>query len=166
MNRYRAVHDTQPARIVIHKTSEFNDGELEGFAAQAAEWQISRADYVSVTKSPSTRLLREGVYPPLRGTLLSLDAKTHLLYTRGSVDFYQTYPGLYIPRPLVFRCDKVQATPKQLAREILALTRMNWNMTQFDGALPITVEAARNVGAVLKYLGDKDEAAAHYRHYM
>jgi hypothetical protein len=166
LDRYRATHDTQPARIVIHKTSVFNDAELEGFGAQAAERQISRADYVSVTKSPSTRLFREGLYPPLRGTFLSLDARTHLLYSRGSVDFYQTYPGLYVPRPLVFRCDKVQATPKHIAREILALTKMNWNMTQFDGGLPITVEAARNVGAVLKYLGEDDEAASHYRHYM
>lgn len=166
LDRYRATHDTLPARIVIHKTSIFNDAELDGFGAQASERQITRADYVSISKGPSTRLLREGVYPPLRGTFLSLDAKTHLLYTRGSVDFYQTYPGLYIPRPLVFRCDKVQATPKQLAREILALTKMNWNMTQFDGSLPITVEAARNVGAVLKYLGEDDKAASHYRHYM
>ncbi len=166
LDRYRATHDTQPARIVVHKTSEFNEAELDGFAAQAAERHISRADYVSITKGPSTRLFREGLYPPLRGTLLSLDAKTHLLYTRGSIDFYQTYPGLYIPRPLVFRCDKVQATPKQLAREILALTKMNWNMTQFDGSLPITIEAARNVGTVLKYLSNEDEAAVHYRHYM
>ena len=166
LDRYRDTHDTQPARIVVHKTSIFNDAELEGFAAQAAERQISRVDYVSITKGPSTRLFREGLYPPLRGTLLSLDSKIHLLYTRGSVDFYQTYPGLYVPRPLVFRCDKAQATPKQLAREILALTKMNWNMTQFDGGLPITIEAARNVGAVLKYLGVDDVAASHYRHYM
>ena len=166
LDRYRATHDTQPARIVVHKTSVFNDAELEGFSAQASERQITRSDYVSVSKGPSTRLFREGLYPPLRGTLLSLDARTHLLYTRGSVDFYRTYPGLYVPRPLVFRCDRVQATPKQLAREILSLTKMNWNMTQFDGGLPITVEAARNVGAVLKYLGQDDDAATHYRHYM
>jgi hypothetical protein len=166
LDHYRDTHDTQPARVVIHKTSSFNEAELLGFGKEASERRISRADYVSVTKGPSTRLFREGIYPPLRGTFLSLDDKTHLLYTRGSVDFYSTYPGLYVPRPLVFRCDKVQATPKQLAREILALTKLNWNMTQFDGSLPITIEAARNVGAILKYLGDDDTAALHYRHYM
>lgn len=23
----------------------------------------------------------------------------HLIYTKGSVDFYSTYPGMYVPRP-------------------------------------------------------------------
>jgi hypothetical protein len=166
LERYREMHETQPARVVVHKTSVFNAAEVEGFKRRAAEERINRFDFVSVTRQPSTRLFREGQYPPLRGTLLSLDAKTQMLYTRGSVDFYQTYPGLYIPKPLVFRCDDVQSTPKQLAREILALTKMNWNMTQFDGSLPITVKAARTVGAILKYVRADDPIARHYRHYM
>jgi hypothetical protein len=160
------MHGTEPARIVVHKTSSFNGEELEGFRHRAAEEHIERYDLVSVTKEPSTWLFREGQYPPLRGTLLGLDEKSHLLYTRGSVDFYKTYPGLYVPRPLVFRCDHVQSTPKEIAREILALTKMNWNMTQFDGSLPITVQAARNVGKIFKYLSEGDVVARHYRHYM
>ncbi|HEX7939884.1 MAG TPA: hypothetical protein VF483_12930, partial [Gemmatimonadaceae bacterium] len=144
----------------------FTDEELAGFKRRAAKERVSRHDFVSVTKGPSTRLFREGQYPPLRGTLLALDDRLHVLYTRGSVDFYKTYPGLYVPRPLQFRCDDVQSTPKQIAREILALTKMNWNKTQFDGSLPITVQAARNVGAIFKYLSEGDPVAPHYRHYM
>src|SRR5205085_11953536 len=122
----------------------FNGAEVDGFGGAASTERISRMDLVSVTRDPTTRLFRQGQYPPLRGTMLSLDPRCHLLYTRGSVDFYQTYPGMYVPRPLVFRCDQVQETPKQIGRELLALTKLNWNMTQFDGGVPITVEAARN----------------------
>jgi hypothetical protein len=166
LSLYREVHGTQPARIVVHKTSGFDGAELDGFNAAAAQERIERIDLLSVTKQPTTRLFRYGQYPPLRGTMLSLDTRVHMLYTRGSVDFYQTYPGLYVPRPLVFRTDQVQETPKHLAREMLALTKLNWNMTQFDGSLPITVEAARNVGAVLKYVGEGEPVALHYRQYM
>ena len=42
-------------------------------------------------------------YPPLRGTLVSLSEQEHILYTHGSVPFYKTYPGLYVPRPLGLR---------------------------------------------------------------
>ena len=56
-----------------------------------------------------------------------------MLYTKGSVDFFSAYPGLYVPKPLGFRCDRVAETPAFLAKEILALTKMNWNNTQFDG---------------------------------
>jgi hypothetical protein len=31
---------------------------------------------------------------------------------------------------------------------------MNWNGTQFDGALPITLKAARQVGDILKCVPD------------
>jgi hypothetical protein len=88
------------------------------------------------------------------------------LYTRGSVDFFATYPGLYIPRPLHFRCESVEATARQLAVETLALTKMNWNDTQFDQAAPITLVAARKVGAVLKYIGDERPIADRYSNYM
>jgi hypothetical protein len=41
---------------------------------------------------------------------------------------------------------------RAMAAEVLALTKMNWNSTQFDGALPIPIRAARQVGRVLKHL--------------
>jgi hypothetical protein len=39
-----------------------------------------------------------------------------------------------------------------MSRDILALTKMNWNSTQFDGALPIPIRVARQVGKVLKHV--------------
>jgi hypothetical protein len=60
----------------------------------------------------------------------------------------------------------VEGTPKALAQEILALTKMNWNNTQFDRREPITIRAARQVGSILKYLGKNDPLERHYRFYM
>ena len=56
-----------------------------------------------------------------------------LLYTRGSVPYYGTYPGLRVPRPLLLvpHENSDSALPK-LAEEVLALTKVNWNTTQFD----------------------------------
>jgi hypothetical protein len=166
LKRYRDTHQTLPARVAIHKTSEFSRDEIEGFRAAGAAKVVSIVDCVSVSDDTSQRLFRYGAYPPLRGTLLSLDRREHLLYTRGSVEFYETYPGMYVPRALLFRCDDVEQTPKFLAREMLALTKMNWNDTQFDGSLPITVLAAPKVGDVLKYVGPDEEIADRYSSYM
>ena len=166
LRRYRAMHHTLPARVVLHKTTPFNDPELEGFRSAASTERVSQLDAVSVSDREATHLFRYGAYPPLRGTWLSLDAREHLLYTRGSVDFYATYPGMYVPRPLLFRCEAVEATPKQIARELLALSKLNWNQTQFDGSEPITIVAARSVGDILKYLGPDEEPAPRYAFYM
>jgi hypothetical protein len=43
---------------------------------------------------------------------------------------------------------------------------MNWNNTQFDIKLPITLECARNVGEILKYLDNDEEMQLKYSFYM
>lgn len=165
LQEYRSEHKTMPARVVIHKTSSHNDAEVKGFTQAASDHNIEYCELLSIRKS-SIRLFRNGVYPPLRGTLLSLDDRSHILYTRGSVEFYATYPGMYMPRTLRIECDQVEQTPRYLAEEILALTKMNWNDTQFDGGMPITIRAARQVGDILKYAGPNDPVPSQYSFYM
>jgi hypothetical protein len=162
---YRDEHKNLPARVVLHKTSAFNDSEMAGFTAAAHAHGVEMLDLVSVDIA-YTRLFRAGAYPPLRGTFLSLNEQNHILYTRGSVDFFATYPGMYVPRPLRLRCDRTEQTPKFLAQEVLALTKMNWNNTQFDGCDPITLRAARQAAAILKYVPPEATIAPTYRFYM
>ena len=165
--QYRAEHKNLPARVVMYKTSTYSDAELRGFKAAARGERVETTEFISTGRSLSeARLFRNGAYPPLRGTFLSLDQRSQLLYTRGSVPFFATYPGMYVPRPFVFRCEDVEETPRHLAAEILALTKMNWNDTQFDGSEPITVEAARRVGQILKYVEEGGRVAPRYSFYM
>jgi len=166
LEKYRSVHLNMPARLVIHKTSPFNAAELRGAQAVTRRNRIERLDALSIMSDTPFRMFRIGAYPPLRGTLLNIDEVQHLLYLRGSVDFFRTYPGMYIPRPLGFRCERTHETPTTLARELLALSKMNWNDTQFDGGAPITVTAARKVAGILKYVGDESPVAWRYSHYM
>jgi hypothetical protein len=162
---YRKEHKNLPARIVLHKTSLYNEGERAGFRAAAERASVDQVDFLSVADS-FTRLFRHGAHPPLRGTLLTLDGWNHVLYTKGSVDFFELYPGLYVPLPLLFRCDDTEQTPRFLAQELLALTKMNWNSTQFDGRDPITTRAAKQVGAILRYVGEADPVEPLYGFYM
>jgi hypothetical protein len=166
LREYRATHDHPPARVAMHKTSGFSVEEQEGFREAVANERIERLDMVSIAANVTQRLYRYGAYPPLRGTLVHLDDVEHMLFTRGSVDFYATYPGLYVPQPTLFRCESVEQGPRQLARELLGLSKLNWNSTQFDGSDPITVVAARSVGDVLKYLPGELKTAARYAHFM
>ncbi len=162
---FRQQHGHYPARVVLHKTSRFDRNELAGFHKAIDERDIDYADFIWVQKS-MTRLYRLGVYPPLRGSLLRFDRDQALLYTRGSVDFFRTYPGMYVPRPLMLRCQALGQPLHYVAGEMLALTKMNWNNTQFDNGMPITIAAARQVGEVLKYVPDEQEIAPRFSFYM
>ncbi len=165
LDTYRREHKNFPARVVVHKSSIHNQDELNGFEAALIGFSIEpeQADFISITRS-FTRLYRGNRYPPLRGTFLDTGGQPYVLYTKGSIDFYTAYPGMYVPLPLGFRCDQTSETPKFIAKEILGLTKMNWNNSQFDGSEPITLRAARQVGSILKYLGSDYEP--YYRYYM
>lgn len=166
LDRYRSEHRTMPARVVLHKTSSFTHDELEGFRAGADTERLSQLELVWIPRSDSTRLFRIGEQPPLRGTMLSLTEKRHILYTRGSVPFYKMYPGMYVPNALPFRLADAESSPEQIGAELLALSKMNWNATQLDGKWPITVRTADTIGSILKHLGEGEQPAPRYAFYM
>jgi hypothetical protein len=162
---YRNEHRTLPARIVLFKTSSLNNDEIGGFEDALAAAGVDTFDLLSIRPS-TTRLFRRGAYPALRGTFLSKDDRTHVLYTRGSTPFFSTYPGMYVPRPIEFTCTSTSESPRVLASEILALSKMNWNNTQFDNADPIVVAAARRVGHILRYTSEGGAIQRRYSFYM
>ena len=130
--------------------------------------RVDMCDMLSIRRS-SIRLFRQGEYPVLRGVHAALGGSRHLLYTRGSVPFFETYTGLYAPRALEVRFDSAEQSPEGLCREILGLTKMNWNNTQFDMRDPITIRAARRVGDIMKYVPDNasdEQIAKRYSFYM
>ncbi len=165
LSLYKREHKNLPARIVCHKSSYFDEGELRGFEEAAVRLGIEQIDLLSIRRS-SVRFFRDKPSPPLRGTSIQLDDRRSLLYTQGSVDFYRAYPGLYIPRPIEVLFDQADSSELQLLPEILALTKMNWNSTRFVNSEPITISASRNVGDVLRYLTSEDPIQARYSFYM
>jgi hypothetical protein len=165
LRSYRSEHKAYPARVVIHKSSEFDLDERDAIIRAVSGENIEMCDLLSMRRT-HTRLFRVGYYPPLRGTCLELDVSSHILYTRGSVHFFEDYPGMYIPRPLDIRYERIEQSAQFLAREVLALTKMNWNNTQFDGGEPITLRASRQVASVIKYVPLSDSIHPRYSYYM
>jgi len=51
-------------------------------------------------------------------------------------------------------------------KEILELTKMNWNSSQFDNAEPITLHAAIQVGSILKHTKEDSTIQHRYSYYM
>lgn len=166
LTAYRAEHGNTPARLVLHKTSQFAPEEIAGFNAAAQDERIGRIELIWVHERDSLRVFRSDEHPPLRGTLLTAASDRIVIYTKGSVDFYETYPGMYVPDPLSLRPVHVSRSPEALGTETLALTKLNWNSSQLDGRLPITLTASRKVGAMLRHVPDGTTAARRYQHYM
>ena len=120
---------------------------------------------MSIT-STDIRLFSDKNYPPTRGTLLSLSETQGVLYTKGIVDFYKTYPGMYIPSPLRVEAFESDSSLEDLCKEILGLTKMNWNNTQL-GWTPTHHFGVRQQGwSIMKYVDASEKPQVSYSFYM
>lgn len=163
---YRREHRNFPARVALHKTSEFDDAEVRGFEAAVDAYAIEHLDLVWVQSTERLRLFRNGDHAVLRGTFVRLEERRAVLFSRGTIDFYRLYPGMYVPVPLGLRVALGEHDVDHLGEEILALSKMNWNQSQLDGRLPITLRAAARVANVLKHVAPGDSVTPRYANYM
>jgi hypothetical protein len=102
---------------------------------------------------------------PWRGTLCSIGADEHYLFTTGYVPYWDEYPGPHVPAPLQIGCPH-ETDIRERSREILALSKMNWNSAEGISRHPITLSFARKVGTIMTEMGDTPNPNPSYRFYM
>jgi hypothetical protein len=151
-----------PLRMVIHKTTFFDDAEKLGFAAALREIPVVEM----ITLVPSAfRLIRFGSYPPKVGTLCSINDARDYLFTSGFMPELGTYPGPHVPQPFEIRRigdgDHLSA-----AQDVLNLTRMNWNTADLRGKWPVTLSFARRVGGILDEYGEEGDPVTSFRYFV
>ncbi|MFP5274254.1 argonaute/piwi family protein [Coleofasciculus sp.] len=172
LHEYMKVTGMPPRRVVIHKSSEFwgrehqEYNELDGFyEGIEAVFPKCESDLVTL-KQTGIDLFREGVYPPLRGTYFCIEEAQHFLYTMGFMPYLDTYPGSYVPEPWQITEHHGGSAPKELLREILALTKMNVNNCSFADGTPITISFSGSVGEIMKHIPDDGIVQPKYKFYM
>ena len=165
LDAYSQHRKTQPSRVVIHKWQRFWPDERAGFEDALKLAGVHSHDFVAFG-SRGLRFYRAGSEPVIRGTYISLGAGEGLLFTRGYVPFLRRYPGMRVPRPLEIVEHHGSASMTQVAQEILALTKLDWNTTMFAGKEPITTAFAEDVGEILRELPHNVQPRTTYRFYM
>lgn len=162
LDKYKDRAGLFPTRVVIHKTSTYQPEEEKGFRS-AAEALVPACDLVWM-RSTAFRLIRKGMQEPWRGTLCTVGDESYL-FTSGYVAWWDEYPGPHIPAPLqIGSCGSTDI--RERAREILALTKMNWNSSEGLGRFPITISFARKVGMLMTELSENQIPNPSYRFYM
>jgi hypothetical protein len=76
------------------------------------------------------------------------------------------YPGPRIPNPLEIVEHHGDSSAERVCREVLALTKLNWNTCKFSSADPITTLFSKQVATIIKELPAGVEPATKYRFYM
>lgn len=162
LDEYRERTGHEPARVVLHKTSMFDEAEQQGFRSG-----LRRVPLVEMVNILPTRfrLVQRAVYPPSRGTICHVNRSTTYLYTTGFIPEWGTYPGPHVPAPVWLRTVG-DADVIRIAADILALARVNWNTARDTSGVPITLRFARDVGGIMAEVDPRLNPNPSYRFYM
>lgn len=166
INKYKEKVNQNPGRVVIHKTTELLSDEKLGFNEAILENETCHKDFVTIKSDHGgINFMRVGKFPLLRGTIIHLGDDRFLLYSSGYTPRIRTYPGHSILNLLKIHHEG-DSIAQEIAREILGLTKLNWNTTSFATSLPITIKFASEVGKILSELPDNKIKKDHYRFFM
>ena len=172
LREYQRIRRLPPRRVVVHKSSRFwgaehgEYDELSGFfdGIEAVNSDAS-VDLVTLAKS-DVRLMRVGQYPPVRGTFAVIEGSYSVIYTHGFTPYFDTYPGIHVPEPWTILEKHGDSGLRELAAEMLALTKMNVNNAAFSDGTPITLAFSKMVSEVLKQVGPDMPVRSEYSFYM
>lgn len=160
---YRYRTGTTPLRVVLHKSTMFDEHEKSGLYESLNNVPIIELVNLSPT---NFRLVRFGAYPPLRGTLCTVNNDSTYLFTTGYMESIGTYPGPHIPVPIQIKTDPDRNIDLQgVANDIIRLSRMNWNTASITGGHPVTLLFSRRVGGIMAEFGD-EEPPSSFRFYL
>jgi hypothetical protein len=165
LDRYQEEMRQTPQRVVVHKTSRYWPSEKSGFR-NALRNRVSRYDLLALAPQSTARLIPANLYPPLRGTHFSV-GDIDFLYTTGYIAQLRQFHSVHVPSPLQIADHIGYDTPREtLLREILILTKMNWNSSRLGGLWPITVRFSRLVGDIMREIPPEREPLTNFKYYM
>ncbi|MBX3452760.1 MAG: hypothetical protein KF777_24705 [Planctomycetaceae bacterium] len=151
LNTYEAAKtpDDPPLReIFLHSRSQISDEEFAGYSRACPD--SCKLVGIRVRRDRfGPRLFRDGRMPVMRGTLWTLDRRSAYLYASGFKERIANYDGWEVPAPLKIDIQHGEADIGMVARDIYALTKLNYNACRLGDSQPVTVLFSDAVGEIL-----------------
>jgi hypothetical protein len=104
--------------------------------------------------------------PVLRGTFWQVNERSGYLFGSGFKPRLCTYDGWETPVPLRIDVQYGDAPIETVARDILGLTKLNYNACRLGEAQPVTVGFSDAVGEILVLNPTVTERRANFKFYI
>jgi hypothetical protein len=153
-----------PEEIFIHAKTYFDDNEWEGFEEATAG--KSKIIGVRIRENNSFKIYRQHKYCVPRGTMLQYDSNKAYLWTKGFIPRFQTQIGLETPNPLEIAVTRGNADIFTVCKDILGLTKLNYNACIYGDGVPVTLKFAESVGEILTAGKDIKAEVLTFKHYI
>ena len=135
--------------VFLHCRSTIDEDEFAGFRAACPDSIALVGIRVRKERPGGVRVFREGTRPVLRGTCWPIGDRSCFLWASGFSPRLATYDGWEVPAPLRIDTQHGEADILQVARDILGLTKLNYNACRLGESQPVTVGFSNAVGEIL-----------------
>jgi argonaute-like protein implicated in RNA metabolism and viral defense len=154
-----------PKEVFIHARTKFNWTEWNAFKEVTPEG--TNLVGISITDSKPLKLYKsEGDFPILRGCAYVVNDTSAFLWTLGYVPKIQTSLSMEVPNPIYVEINKGQASILQVLKDILALTKLNYNACIYADGLPVTLRFADKIGEILTASMDVKAPPLAFKYYI
>lgn len=165
LESYKEQNGRYPKEVFIHAKTNFNYEEWNAFQ----EITPDQTNLVGVTikKTKPLKLYKsQGDYPVLRGAAYVVDERSAFLWTVGYVPKIQTALSMEVPNPLFIDINKGEADINQVLKDIMALTKLNYNACIFADGEPVTLRFADKIGNILTATTDISSPPLAFKYYI
>jgi argonaute-like protein implicated in RNA metabolism and viral defense len=112
------------------------------------------------------KLFRPGKYPVMRGSALMIDDNQAFLWTSGYVPRLDTYLGPETPNPVLIRLQRGVCSFDTILRDVMGLTKINFNSCLHNDRLPVTIRFADAVGEIMLAAPHTGEPRLPFKFYI
>lgn len=148
LNTYKDLEGKPLKEVFLHCRSGIDDEEFEGFQS-ACPPGIKLVGIRVRQERNSLKLFREGRMPVIRGTFWKTHERSGYLWASGFKPRLGTYDGTEIPSPVRIDVQHGEADIQSVAKDILSLTKLNYNACRLGESEPVTIGFSDAVGEIL-----------------
>jgi hypothetical protein len=160
----KSLEDKYPDEVFVHAKTYFDEEEWIGFK-EAAEGKCKIVG-VRIRDDSNFKLYRDFSYCIPRGSALIVTSNLAYLWTKGFIPRIQTQLGLETPNPVSIEVVRGDKDILIVCKDILALTKLNYNACIFADGSPVTLRFADAIGEVLTAGKNIKGDILPFKHYV
>lgn len=164
LEAYYDRFNNYPNEIFVHAKTYFDDTEWSGF--EDAVSGKSKIIGVRIREDNTFKLYRQNQYCIPRGTMLQYDDHKAYLWTKGFIPRFKTQIGLETPNPIDIAITRGHANIDVVCKDILSLTKLNYNACIYGDGAPVTLKFADSIGEILTAGKDIKTGVLPFKHYI
>jgi len=165
ISAYKRQLGHPPEELFIHGKTRFSDEEWKGFLESVPN--NTNLVGVRIRDERGLKLYGSEKIPILRGTAFIQSKRKGYLWTRGYIPRLQTYAGREVPNPLLIDLCRGEINLEIIMKDIMGLTKVNFNRCEYADGYPVTLRFADHVGEILTATpGAQDKPPLPFKHYI